>query len=195
MTGLAPNNLINPDLKGDFQTVDIGVDLGMLEDRIYLVADYYDKETDDLPLNVNVPRITGYRLGNQYREGKKLGWEFTVNTRNLVGGFKWSTDFNISFNRNQVRPGSGGRPPSCKVPDCVAHYANRSRWHFYGYIVEGVFNTQEEINAHPRGSHLTRPATINSSDVNGDGIINSQDRTAPATRIRISIYGLTNTFF
>jgi TonB-dependent starch-binding outer membrane protein SusC len=72
----------------------------MFGDRVSGEIDYYIKKTDDLLLNVNVPATTGFT--SQLRNVGELenkGFEFVLNTHNMVGEFQWTTSFNIAFNR------------------------------------------------------------------------------------------------
>ncbi len=83
--------------------LNLGIDLGLLSNRVNLVVEYYNKETKDLLLSVNVPRSSGYNSVLQnIGKVKNYGWEFSINTKNLVNKFHWNTDFNISFNKNKV---------------------------------------------------------------------------------------------
>ncbi|NJO01276.1 MAG: TonB-dependent receptor [Bacteroidia bacterium] len=108
-TGTEPETVSNPDLKWETtRQFDIGVDMGFLRDRISFTVDYYNKDTRDLLLNVQVPSTTGFttqtknlgRLTNQ-------GIEFSINSQNFVGAFKWSTNFNISRNVNEIKDLNG----------------------------------------------------------------------------------------
>jgi len=102
--GVAPTRLANPNLRWE-QTAqfDFGLNLSVLNGRVELEADYYNKQTEDLLLNVNLPSTSGYTSYTQ-NLGKleNKGFEFGLNTHNLTGTFKWSTDFNIAFNRNKI---------------------------------------------------------------------------------------------
>ena len=102
--GVAPTRLANPNLRWE-QTAqfDIGFNVSAFNGRIELEADYYNKQTEDLLLNVNLPATSGYTSYTQ-NLGKleNKGFEFGLNTHNLTGAFKWSTDFNIAFNRNKI---------------------------------------------------------------------------------------------
>lgn len=102
--GQRPTQIENPNL-GWEQTaqVDIGVDFGILDSRITGEIDYYVKKTSDLLLNVNLPGNTGFRTQTQnVGELENKGLEFVLNTENLVGDFRWSTNFNIAANRNKI---------------------------------------------------------------------------------------------
>jgi len=94
----------NSDLTWETTTgSDIGIDLSILKNRITLTVDAYYKYTTNLLLNYSVPGTNG-PLSVTRNEGEmsNKGLEFTLNTKNYTGKFKWETDFNISFNKNRV---------------------------------------------------------------------------------------------
>lgn len=102
--GQTPNQLANPDLTWEktLQT-DIGLEFGLLNNRISGEIDYYLKNTTGLLLNVNVPGSSGFRT--QLRNVGKMenkGVEFVFNSNNLIGAFKWNTSLNIAYNKNII---------------------------------------------------------------------------------------------
>jgi TonB-dependent starch-binding outer membrane protein SusC len=95
----------NPNLKWESTSqVNLGLDLGFFKDRITLTTDYYKKVTDDLLLKAPLPGTAGY--ADAYKNIGKVsneGLEFTLNTVNIESKtFQWTSNFNISFNRNEV---------------------------------------------------------------------------------------------
>ncbi len=104
LSGLVPTQTPNPDLRWERTAqYNFGLDFEMFGDRVSGEIDYYIKKTDDLLLNVNVPATTGFT--SQLRNVGELenrGFEFVLNTHNMVGEFQWTTNFNIAFNRNEI---------------------------------------------------------------------------------------------
>lgn len=102
--GQRPSQIANPDLKWETtKQFDIGLDFGFFNNRISGELDYYVKNTSGLLLNVNVPATSGFT--SQVQNVGKLenkGIELVLNTQNLTGAFKWSTNFNIARNRGKV---------------------------------------------------------------------------------------------
>jgi len=102
--GQAPSQIGNPDLKWETTTqTDVGLDFGFFNNRINGEVDYYIKKTSDLLLNVNIPSTSGFTT--QFRNAGDLenkGWEFVLNTQNVVGKFTWTTSLNLAANRNKV---------------------------------------------------------------------------------------------
>ncbi|MCF2491994.1 MULTISPECIES: TonB-dependent receptor [Dyadobacter] len=102
--GQRPSQLANPNLKWETtKQADIGLDFGLFNNRINGEIDYYIKKTNGLLLEVNVPATSGFAI--QVANVGKLenkGFEFVLNTQNIVGAFKWTTSFNIANNKNKV---------------------------------------------------------------------------------------------
>jgi TonB-linked SusC/RagA family outer membrane protein len=99
------NSLKNPNLKWETtQTFDIGLEYGFLKNRISGEIGFYNKNSKDLFLNVRVPASGGYNefLGN-IGKVRNTGVEFNIKSINITNReFTWTTDFNISYNKNKV---------------------------------------------------------------------------------------------
>jgi len=103
-SGISPTQPANDDLKWENTTqLDVGIDFGFLNDRISGEVDYYIKQTDDLLLNVNTPATTGFltQLRN-IGELENSGFEVVLNTINLAGEFRWTTNLNFAANENEI---------------------------------------------------------------------------------------------
>jgi TonB-linked SusC/RagA family outer membrane protein len=94
---------------GDFgwettNQLDIGVDLQLWNGKIGFVADYYKRTTKDLLYGISLPSTTGFTsVTNNLGNIENQGWEFSLNTRNVTKKhFTWSSNFNISFNKNKL---------------------------------------------------------------------------------------------
>lgn len=99
------NNLKNPDLRWETtSTFDVGLEYGFLSNRISGEIGFYNKKSKDLFLNISVPSSSGYStfLGN-IGKVRNTGVEFNIKSVNITNrDFTWSTDFNISWNKNEV---------------------------------------------------------------------------------------------
>ena len=102
--GQRPSQLRNDSLRWETtKQADIGFDFGILNNRITGEIDYYEKKTSGLLLTVNVPATTGFTsIVKNVGKLENKGYEFVLNTQNLVGAFKWSTNFNIALNKGKV---------------------------------------------------------------------------------------------
>ncbi len=103
-SAIIPDQIENPNLKWENTAqLDIGIDFGFLNNRISGEVDYYEKKTTDLLLNRLLPYTTGFStITENVGELENKGWEFTLNTNNTTGRFKWNTSFNIAFNKNEI---------------------------------------------------------------------------------------------
>jgi TonB-linked SusC/RagA family outer membrane protein len=188
--GQRPSQLSNPDLSWETTTqVDIGLDFGLFNNRVTGEIDYYTKNTTGLLLNVNIPTSTGF--ASQVRNVGKLenkGWEFVLNTQNLVGKFKWSTNVNLALNKGNVTDIQG------QIIEGGVSSMNRVE---EGYNV-GVFFTPEFAGVDPANGN----ALFYKNTLKADG---TRDRAttaiySEAQRIVVGdpnpdfIYGFTNNF-
>ncbi len=142
VSGIRPWTLASPDLKWETTTQsDIGLDYGFFRNRINGEIDVYFKKTEDLLLARTLPASSGYTGVTQNLGSlENKGWEFVINTNNLVGEFKWNTSFNISGNKNKVLDIAG--------PDII-QMENRVR---EGQPI-GVFVTRSYAGVNPDNGH------------------------------------------
>ena len=103
--GQSPTQLANPDLKWESTaSFDVGIEASAFDKRVTVEVDYYQRQTRDLLLSVNVPSTTGF-LSKLENIGKleNKGVEFTINTENIITkDFRWSTSINFGANRNKI---------------------------------------------------------------------------------------------
>ncbi len=102
---IAAETAPNPDLKWEkTQNVNIGVEMGVLDDRIRLTADYYYRSSSDLISMRMLPLETGFASTTiNWASMRNDGFEFSVNTRNIkTKDFTWRTSLNLGFNRNKI---------------------------------------------------------------------------------------------
>lgn len=187
---------------------DAGADISLFKDRLQITYDYYNKITDGLLYPVQVPVSSGYSsIYDNIGTIKSWGHEISVASRNLVGKFKWRTDFNISFNRSKVT--KLGVTNSAIAGSAGTAITEFSDWKtevgkplglFYGYVFDGVFKNQAEFNAGPRyynssGVLQSVVGSVRMKDLNGDGKITADgDRTFIGDPNPKFIFGLTNSF-
>jgi TonB-linked SusC/RagA family outer membrane protein len=193
-SGRSATTLGNTDL-GWEQTkqLDIGLDLGLLNDRILLSYDFYKKTTDGLLYQVDVPYASGYpNYITNVGKFEFWGHEFTISSKNIVGDFKWNTDFNIAFNDNKVI--SLGTEDAPIYGDFSITQVGERIGQFYGMVMEGVYKDQADFDKSPKEiSSVVGSAKM--KDVNGDGkITTSDDRDVIGNPVPKFIYGITNSF-
>ena len=159
--------------------------------------DYYHKCTDGLLYQVNVPSMSGYfSMMSNIGEFHFWGHEFTIQTRNYTGEFKWSTDFNISFDRNKaIRLGTNNSPLGGynNMKDYNRTAVGKQIGLFYGYVFDGVYMTREEYDSQPKHAS-SDVGTVRMKDLNNDKVIDNKDRTFIGNPNPDFLYGITNTF-
>ena len=180
------------------KSVDVGLDLGLFDERISLVYDFYQKNTTNLLYSLAVPQESGYaNFNGNIGELKFWGHEFTLSTRNTVGKVKWRTDFNISFNDNEVVALSdgvnriyGGQNGYATLTQ-VGHRVGQ----FWGLIQDGVYVNQADFDSSPKAA-ASQVGTVKFRDINGDGVItyggDNDDRTYIGNPFPTTVFGLTN---
>jgi TonB-linked SusC/RagA family outer membrane protein len=206
VNGLAQSSISNADL-GWEQTkeIDLGFELGLFQNRVYLNADYYNSLTTGLLLSVPVPLITGFASALQnIGEVRNKGVEIVLETKNIVkNDFQWNTNFNISFNRNVVESmGPTGAPIIVGPRNFFNELAyittvGEPIGSFYGYIADGVYMTQAEADADPAKFPKAGAGDFNFRDISGpdgvpDGAMDAYDQTVIGSSYPDFIYGLTN---
>ncbi|WPU92210.1 TonB-dependent receptor [Mucilaginibacter sabulilitoris] len=102
--GEVQGTIPNPNLKWEkTDQADLGVDLGLFNNRINLTADVYNKITNGLLLYAPVPLSSGFdNVLTNIGSVRNRGFELALNTNNIVGAFNWSTTLNFSANRNKI---------------------------------------------------------------------------------------------
>ena len=193
-TGTAVGVLTNPSVKWETDIkLDIGLDAKMFNNKLEIIADYYNNTRKDL-LIAGTP-VTGTAGGSAPGSGnptvnagtvKNNGFELALNYKDNIKDFNYALGFNITTINNEVTEvnnGSGfiesgafgiGQPSPTRMQ------VGQTIGSFYGYQTDGIFQNQAEVDAHPSQVALgavAQPGDIRYKDLNGDGVINLNDRT------------------
>lgn len=187
--GIAPVAVPNTELRWErsLQT-NIGLNLGLFDDRITIVADVYDKTTKDLLYVKRLPLSSGYAsvVGN-FASIQNKGLEFSLNARVLTGALKWNVNGNISVNRNKVLALDGATDETflntyslLKVGEPVGVFKT--------YVFDGIYQTGEPILPGLGGG----AGSTKVKDINGDGTITSDDQIITGNPNAKFIFGLSN---
>jgi len=181
VVSIVPTQLANPDLKWETtKQINLGVDYGFLNNRITGSIEWFSKKTYDLLLELPIPRTSGFSTSLQnVGDTKNSGFEFVIQSKNFVHKFKWSTTFNIATVKNEV-VNLGNLPYILQgnmrwITDFTILTKGESMNSYYGYEVEGIFQSQSEVASSAQLN--AAPGDIKYRDVSGDGAINSDDRT------------------
>ena len=177
--------------------MDFGVDLGLFNDRVFLVYDYYRKYTDGLLYQINIPYSSGFSdIQSNIGEFHFWGHEISLETKNMVGAFKWNTKINVSIDRNKAaKLGTNDTPigGNQNQEDYNRTAVGKPLGMFYGYIYDGVFMTEAEYEAGPKHAS-SMVGTVRMKDLNGDNKIDMDDRTFIGNPNPDFTFGITNEF-
>lgn len=219
--GYRPQNIPNLDVRWEKQSqIDVGLDIGLFNDRINLTLDWYQKESKDMLMELQLPSYMGTQgndnsklkapMGN-YGHIRNTGFEITLNTHPLIGKFQWDSEMQISFNKNKLIALNG------TASSAIVGYAQwgqtqvtktdigESLYSFYGYVCDGIYQDLADLETSPKpsayptngvfnGANTTYVGDIKYKDLNGDGVIDENDRTNIGSPLPKFTYGWTNTF-
>lgn len=196
ITGYVPSSTANPDLGWQkTNSWNFGVDMSLFNNRISFAVDYYIKNVSDMLYQVSMPSVIGYpkayqNIGNIRTKGVEL----ELKTENLVGRLKWTTKFSMGHSTNEVKSlgnnsaiytGYDNKTQIIEVGHPVGEY--------YLYIADGVYMNEEDLQRYPTES-TSVVGSVRYRDINGDGVINENDRTYCGKPQPSWTFGLTNTF-
>lgn len=192
VTSLANNNLGWETTK----QFDMGLDLGLFNNRIQFTYDYYLKNTTNLLYSVQIPQESGFgNFNDNIGQIRFWGHEFNVTSINIDKKLRWTTNANISFNRNRVISLANGIDRVYGTFHITE--VGKPFGQFYGLVAEGVYLNQEDLDKSPQVPGRSRVGSIKLKDINGDGIItyggDKDDRTIIGSPFPKFIYGITNT--
>jgi TonB-dependent starch-binding outer membrane protein SusC len=179
----------NKDLEWEITNqINIGLDLGLLNNAITLSAEYYHRKTDNLILAVPLPPSEGY-LNNtviaNVASMQNTGVELQAGYNDRNGDFQWNVTGNLSVIRNKV----------LKLTDAVPNIENGadvdltegynvtntapgySVQYFYGWQTDGIFQTDEEVTKSPFQTAGTAAGDFKFKDLDGNDTIDIRDRT------------------
>lgn len=191
--GLYPYSAPNPEIGWEkaFQW-NYGVDMSFFHNRLSVYLDYYTSITDGLLLEVPVPAHTGFTTSLQ-NIGKvsSHGFEVTVNANVGTKNFSWSPALNFSLNRSTVKHLGPDQ-------DQILSGVNLTRvggevGAYYVYNILGVFKDKEDLNSYPHQS-TARVGSYKYEDVNGDGVIDDNDRKVMGSYHPDFMVGFNNSF-
>lgn len=222
ITGLIPKQIANPDLKWEgSMTTNIGIDFGLLKNRVNITADYFIKDTKDLLMKKNLAYVSGFSYQWQnIGEIRNSGFELSISSTNFntKSGFIWTTDFNISFIKNELRALQDGQESMYENANWHSSYSGYDYiatvgmplGNIYGYDFDGIYQEsdfivnvgtgQRELKpgitsslAHSGAGQL-EPGMVKYRDIDGDGVITTDDRTVIGNGTPDWYGGITNTF-
>lgn len=201
ISGVATGQIPNPDLKWEeAKKFDVGFDLKLFDNKVSVVTDYFiDTRKDLLIPNIPVSGITGIGAPGASAPTmnagtvRNSGIEFAIDYKEKFSdNFNMSIGYNVTFIKNEVlevNNGTGiiengsfgvGQPAISRMEEALPGQEKLPIGYFYGYKTNGIFQNQAEVDAHPSQlalGALASPGDLRFVDVNGDGVIDTKDKT------------------
>jgi TonB-linked SusC/RagA family outer membrane protein len=190
----------NPGLRWELaKQADVGIEFGFLQDKLTGEIDYYHKNTEDILVGLRVPGYVGNGdLPVTYNAGSMLnrGVELTLSYTDKIDKFNYKLSGNLTTIHNEVTKITG---TGTSDDELIAFYngqiITRSRvgdpiGSFAGYLTDGLFQNQAEINAYPHRAD-TQPGDVRYVDYNNDGAINTEDLVNLGSPIPTLMYGFS----
>lgn len=203
-SGFVTSTISNSKLRWEkSDSYNLGLDIGILKDRISISADIYYKKTIDLLLNAPVSLVTGFAsMYSNIGSVDNKGIEFQLNTANLTGGLKWNTSFNISLNRNKITALSGDNADiRLGQGNTIIQRVGSPINSYYLLKAIGILRASDFTIS---GTTYTpkvpifsgqKPGDTKYEDVNGDGKINASDYVVAGNYQPKFEFGFTNSFY
>ena len=172
------------------ETYDIGVDLMLFSEKLKIVADYYQKRTNNILLQLDIPRYLGYESPNQNAgEISTKGWELEMTWRDQIGDFNYSASFNISRAKTVINDLKG-----TQLKGNLAKLEGGEFDEWYGYHAKGIYQNQEQVDNLPKMNSSVQIGDICYEDISGpngvpDGIISEYDKVLLGNSLPRYIYG------
>lgn len=187
------NRFGNPDLKWESSTQsNVGVDVGLIDNKLVVTAEYFNKNTTDILLPIGLPSVVGDVSPTIVNAGEvsNKGFEFSVDFRNSGKEFKYNLNANIATLNNNVEKLHPNVPNI--VGDVTKTEVGQALNSYYGYKMIGIYQNQAEIDSHLFTEGNAKPGDIKYKDVNGDGKISADnDREFIGSPIPEFTYGFS----
>jgi TonB-linked SusC/RagA family outer membrane protein len=194
------SSLANSELSWELtDMLNIGLDMGFFNNRLNFSMEYYDREVDNLILNVQLPPSVGVgstrqNVGAMRNTGFEFQGQYYGNPR---GAFQWDVSLNLSTNTNEVLRlaseddvlfGNNDAAYTGDFPSTITRVGDPI-YSFFGFETDGIFQTQQEVENAPTQQNAA-PGDIRFVDQNGDGEITAADRVILGSYLPDFTYGL-----
>jgi len=206
--GVTPTFLSNPNVKWEsVYEGNIGLDAELLDSRMFFTIEWYNKTTKNMLYGLPIPLSSGITTPFYTNIGsvRNRGLEIVLGYKDKAGDFHYSVGANGAFNNNKVlnldninnnpildgnnNYGNASFGIMVNQPITITK-AGLSFGQFYGYKVEGIYKTEDEISKHPQQEgNRARPGDLIFADTDGNGVINDKDRTVIGNPNPKFIYG------
>jgi len=185
VTGSAISNYVNTAIRWEKKkTADIGLDLGMFNNKLEVTFDWYKAISEDLLYSVAVPAEAGATNESVTMNAATMentGLELAASYHDHSGDFYYEVSGNVTLPKNKVT--SLGMTDEGRTDGYCRTEVGREVGEFYGYVYEGIFQSQDEIDyrVNDNGDYViqngAQPGDVAYKDINNDGQITDEDRT------------------
>lgn len=175
---------------------DLGIDFGLFRGLLSGTIDFFLRDTRDMLLSVKAPAFVGNRFDGTNNVGtvRNQGIELSLEHRNKIGNVSYSVGGNVSFIQNELTALNGGQPVYSHIDNVVVCDEGMPLYSFYGYNYEGVYQTQEEVDAamwgYAAGNQPYSVGDAHYTDQNNDGIIDDKDKIFLGSAFPWLTYGI-----
>ncbi len=183
--GAVLNDLANPNIVWETsETTDIGLEAN-LWGKLDITLDYYYRVTNDILLRLNIPQTVGLTAPFQNAGTmENKGWDAVISYRDKAGDLNYGITLNLSDVQNKILDLKGIEDTGLQV-NREGHPFDS----FFGYQALGLFQSEDEIQAHATQFGNVAPGDIKYADLNDDGLINDQDLTVIGSPIPRYTFG------
>ena len=192
-TGINPTGIANPDLRWEkSQQANVGLDIGLFNNRVSVVVDAYQKKTKDLLYIKTLPLSSGYgSITGNFASLENKGIEFSTNARIIDSKLKWNVSANMTINRNKVLDLDGGVTNERFVTNYTVLKVGEPLGLFKNFVFEGINQTGQPILPGYDG----RLGGHRVKDINGDNTITSNDQVITGNPNPDFIFGFSTSLF
>lgn len=212
--GYAPRGIPSVELQWESnKTLNVGVDMGFLGQRITISPEFYLNKSSHLLLNSKVPTSSGYStMLRNIGKTRNIGFDLSISSVNIQSkDFSWSTDLNLSFNRNRIEALSG---EDYFLEEAAFGYNQNTHkiavgeplGQFYGFKTLGLYQVEDFTYDAATGTYTLKdgvpgradsnvlPGSWKFADTDGNGIVDDNDRTVIGNANPDFYGGITNNF-
>ena len=200
--GVTANGGSNQDLQWETkEIINVGLDAGLFNEKFTASLEYYQNTSNDLLIYIPAVLSSGINAGSLPVNAGSVetkGFELVLGFNDYDGDFTWSANLNLGTSKNEVlslgaRDEITGSQYKLGGGDVTRTVVGESLFHFYGLVSDGIYQNQDEVDAvftaNPN-QVIVKPGDIRFKDLNGDGTINSEDRTIIGNPFPDITYGL-----
>lgn len=210
VNGAIISSLGNPDAQWETSTqLNFGVDLGFFNNRLNITADYYIRKTDNILLSQQIPQISGFSSMVRNVGGmENKGFELTIGFKGSKGDFSYNLNGNLALVKNKVTDLGTSEALVASFPydndildvrndlgNIIRSVVGKPYGSFYGYVTDGIFQNQAEVEAYQKDGKLiqpdAQPGDMRFKDLNGNGQLDDGDMDFIGNPIPDITYGLS----